>query len=176
MRYVTLSYMLEENSPVHIGLKKLDIVPNNQISRGDGYNSYLISVENHSGTHIDAPGHFLENGKIISDYSPDELIFKHPLILDVPKDQNELIELQDVLEVNLNQVDCLFFRTGFEKFHDRDPEKYLTQNPGISPEVIYWIRKNFQDIHCIGMDCVSISSYQNPKARKRSAFRCFQKR
>ncbi|MGB9977853.1 cyclase family protein [Methanobacterium sp.] len=162
MGYITLSYMLEEISPVHMGLKKPEITHNNQIVDGKGYNTYLINVENHSGTHVDAPGHFTEDGKIISDYHPDELVFNKPLIVDIPKGSNELIKIWNISKLDFNDADCILFRTGFEKFHSDDSEKYLTQNPGISPEVVYFIRKNLKNVRCIGIDCVSISSYQNP--------------
>lgn len=163
MRYITLSHTLKENSPVHVALKEPEFIQTSQISDGDGYNSFLLILENHSGTHIDAPGHFLENGRIISDYEPDELIFNNPLVLDISKGENELIEISDMLEIDLTDVNCLFFRTGFEKYRKNYSEKYLTGNPGISPGVVYWIRKNFPDVRCLGIDCISISSYKNPK-------------
>lgn len=173
MQYITLSHQLEENSPVHFNLRKPKIVPNSQITKGDGYNSFIITAENHSGTHIDAPGHFIEGGKTISEYQPYELIYGNPLILDVRKGPNEIIELQDINEINLNHVDCLLFRTGFEVYHDEHPEKYLTQNPGISPEAVYWIRQNFQGIRCLGIDTISMSSYQNPEPGRQAHLNAF---
>lgn len=175
MGYITLSYSLEETSPVHIGLKKPEIVHNNQIVDGKGYNTYLINVENHSGTHVDAPGHFVEDGKIISEYQPDELIFNNPLIVDIPKGPNELVKIWDISKLDFNDADCILFRTGFEKFHGDDPEEYLTQNPGISLEVIYFIRKNLKNVRCIGIDCVSMSSYQNPQSAKEVHVNAFKK-
>ena len=175
MGYITLSYSLEETSPVHIGLKKPELVHNNQIVDGEGYNTYLINVENHSGTHVDAPGHFTEDGKIISDYQPDELVFNNPLIIDIPKGQNELVKIWDISKLDFNDADCILFRTGFEKFHGDDPEKYLTQNPGISPEVVYFIRKNLKNVRCVGIDCVSMSSYQNSEAGEKAHLNAFEK-
>ena len=175
MGYITLSYALEETSPVHIGLKDPEMVHNNQIVDGKGYNTYLINVENHSGTHVDAPGHFVEDGKIISEYQPDELVFNNPLIVDIPKGPNELVKIWDISKLNFNDADCILFRTGFEKFHDNDPEEYLTQNPGISPEVMYFIRKNLKNVRCIGIDCVSMSSYQNPKSGEETHVNAFKK-
>ena len=175
MGYITLSYALEEASPVHIGLKEPEIIHNNQIVDEKGYNTYLIHVENHSGTHVDAPGHFVEDGKIISDYQPDELVFNNPLIVDIPKSPNELVKIWDISKLDFNDADCILFRTGFEKFHDNDPEEYLTQNPGISPEVIYFIRKNLKNVRCIGIDCVSMSSYQNPELGEDTHLNAFEK-
>jgi arylformamidase len=174
MQYTKLSHELEEDSPVHLNLKKPKIIHNSQIPRGDGYNSFIITAENHSGTHIDAPGHFIDGGKTISEYLPDELIYTNPLILDVIKGPNGIIELQDINGVNLNDVDCLFFRTGFEVYRDNHPEKYLTQNPGISPEAVYWIRENFPGINCLGIDTVSMSSYQNPEPGRQVHLNAFK--
>ncbi len=173
MGYKTLSYALEETSPVHKGLNEPKIIHNNQIP-DNGYNTYMIHVENHSGTHVDAPGHFIEGAKIISDYMPDELVFGNPLILDIPKGPNELIKIWDISKIDFNGVDCILFSTGFEKFHGDDPEKYLTQNPGIAPEVVYWIRKNVKSVRCIGIDCVSMSSYQNPESGKETHLNAFK--
>ncbi|MCL6560123.1 MAG: cyclase family protein, partial [Firmicutes bacterium] len=40
-------------------------------SAGDVFNLSSISMCAHTGTHIDAPFHFFEGGKKISDYPPD---------------------------------------------------------------------------------------------------------
>lgn len=174
MPYKKLSHTLEETSPVHIGLKNLEINPNSQVSKGGGYNSYIINVENHCGTHIDAPGHFLDEGKTISDYSQDELVFNNPLILDLPKKRNELIKLEEISEINLEGKDCLIFNTGFGKYRKDDPDTYLTFNPGIEPELIHWLRRNHQEIRCIGIDCVSISSYKNSEQGKKAHLNAFK--
>jgi kynurenine formamidase len=159
MKYQTISYPLAHQSPVHKGLLKPTIKAHSQIKEGKKYNSYLIHVENHSGTHVDAPAHFLPQGKKIGDYLPEELIFSHPLVLDCPKEDYELITRDDLRTVNLDRVDCLLFRTGFGKYRKKDTERYLTQNPGVSPEVVNFLRENYPSIRCLGMDTISISSY-----------------
>lgn len=169
-----LSHSLEDNSPVHVDLKKPEIKQNNFISR-DGYNSYFIKAENHSGTHVDAPGHFLEDGKLISHYTPAELIFKNPLILDLPKNADELIEIKDIETGNFDNVDAIFFKTGFENFRNENTEKYLTGNPGISPEVINWIRRNYPEIRTVGMDIISMSAYKHPELGKEAHINAFKK-
>lgn len=160
MKYQTISYPLAHQSPVHKGLLTPSIKPHSQIKDGKDYNSYLIHVENHSGTHVDAPAHFLPVGKKIGDYLPEELIFSHPLVLECPKTDNELITRDDLSTVTLTNVDCLFFLTGFTKYRKRDTQRYLTQNPGVSPEVVSFLRENFPSIRCLGTDTISISCYQ----------------
>lgn len=174
MQYVALSHVLEENSPVHLNLKEPEITQNSNVSDGDGYNSFIINVENHSGTHVDTPSHFLEGGKTISEYQLDELFFKKPLILDIIKGPDELIELQDIQDIDMNGVDCLFIRTGFEVYRDNRPDKYQAQNPGISSETVHWIRENFQGIHCLGIDSVSISGYNHPEDGRKAHINAFK--
>jgi arylformamidase len=174
MKYRTLSYPLSHQSPVHKGLLKPSIKPNRQTSEGEIYNSYLIHVENHSGTHIDAPAHFLPNGKKIADYPPEELIFTSPLILECPKGDNEFITIENIMKVDLDGVDCLFFRTGFGKYRKLDTELYLTQNPGVSPELVMFIRENHPSIRCLGTDTISISSYQKADLGIKAHLNAFQ--
>jgi arylformamidase len=158
-KLVRLSYTLKENSPIHIGLTKPNITPVNQISHGDNYNTYLLTLENHCGTHVDAPAHFLEDGRKISEYQPDELLFRNPLILDCFKNPGELIGTKEVSRIKLKHYDCIFIRTGFDKYRISNLKNYLTLNPGISPEAVDYLRKNFPNLACLGIESISISRF-----------------
>jgi kynurenine formamidase len=172
MRYLILSYWLNNKSPVHKNLRKPLISSVNRV-KGDGYSTYLITVENHSGTHLDAPGHFIENGRRIASYSPEDLIFKKPVVIDCPKDDNEFITIEDFEDAELEGVDCLFIRTGFGKYRETDPERYLSRNPGIRPQTVQWLRTNFSSILCLGLDCVSISGYQHGEIGRKAHIMAF---
>ncbi|NYB52012.1 MAG: cyclase family protein [Methanobacteriaceae archaeon] len=158
-KYIRLSYTLGKASPVHIGLPQPDIKPINQISKGDNYNTSLLTVENHCGTHIDAPAHFIQGGRLISDYGPDELTFSHPLVLDCPKSPGELVDIEDVSKISYENIDCLLLCTGFYQYHDTDWEKYLEQNPGLSPGAVHYLREKFPNLRCVGIDTISMSRY-----------------
>ena len=162
-KLLSLSYVLKEDSPVHIGLKNLQITPVNQISDGDDYNTYQIMLENHCGTHVDAPAHFLQGGRKISEYQPDELLFTNPLIFNCFKNPGELINVNDILKIRLKNYDCIFIRTGFDKYRKNNLNTFLTLNPGISPGAVDYLRKNFQNLTCLGIESVSISRYGHKK-------------
>jgi len=160
MAYLLLSYTINENTPLYGSTPAPSISPYSQISRGDSSNTAILSIHNHTGTHVDAPRHFVDAGKAISDYSPNELIFEHPVIVDCPRDDATLITQDDLQHAShlLQKSDCLLLRTGFGKF--RGEERYRTQNPGIAPETISWIRREYPDIRGVGIDSISISSLQ----------------
>jgi arylformamidase len=160
MKYLLLSHSINEHTPVYGDTPRPCILPLSQISRGDASNIVLLSIHNHTGTHIDAPKHFVDDGKAISEYSPDELIFKNPVIVNCLKNEESLITPDDLKPASqmLQKSDCLLLHTGFWKY--RSEERYRTHNPGIAPETMLWIRKEYPNIRCIGIDSISVSSYQ----------------
>lgn len=159
-RYEVLSYPISATTPMYGTAPKPVFVHYSQIIKKDASNSCIISVHNHTGTHIDAPKHFIDNGKSISDYSIEELIFRNPIVVDCQKKSATLITPDDLRHAlhQLQISDCLLLHTGFGRF--RAETKYRTNNPGIAPETILWIRKDFPNIRCVGIDSLSISSFQ----------------
>ena len=161
MKYVLLSHTIDENTPLYGNTPAPRILSYSRISDGDSSNTSILSIHNHTGTHIDAPKHFIDDGKAISEYTLDELVFNDPVVVDCPKDGPSLITIDDLQHGShmLQKSDCLLLRTGFGRF--RDEGRYRTHNPGIAPETILWIRKEYPDIRCIGIDTISISSFQH---------------
>ena len=161
MKYVLLSHTINENTPLYGDTPMPRILAHSRISEGDSSNTAILSIHNHTGTHIDAPKHFIDDGKSISEYTLYELVFKKPVIVDCPKDDASLITPQDLQHAShmLQNSDCLLLRTGFGQFRSED--RYRTHNPGIAPETILWVRRNYPNIKCIGIDSISISSFQH---------------
>jgi arylformamidase len=171
---ILLSYYIDNNSPYYIGTSKPSIKPNTQIENGDDYNSYIIEVFNHCGTHVDAPQHFISGARGISEYDINELSFDNPLIIECKKNPDKLITVEDVETTDLDGFDCILFKTGLEKYREENLDMYLTQNPGVSPDTIHWIRKNHQNIRCIGIDCISMARYNDAKIAKRTHITAFK--
>lgn len=175
VRILSLSYPISDETPAYGDLPKPKIMSHTSIAAGDTSNTYAITIYNHTGTHADAPAHFVPNGRHISDYSPEELIFRRPLLVDIPKGPGEWVEEENVKKaVKLKGADCLLIRTGFGAL--RDQEIYKTHNPGISPEAILWLRRELQTIYCVGIDSISISGFQNRARGRRAHLAAFEKR
>lgn len=145
------------------------------VAAGSTSDTYAITVYNHTGTHVDAPAHFVPNGRRISNYSPEELVFRKPLLVDIPKGPGEWVEEENVKRaVKLKGADCLLIQTGFGDLRNQDI--YKTHNPGISPEAIFWLRRKFQTIRCIGIDSLSISGFQDRPRGRKAHFAAFERR
>jgi len=161
MKYILLSYRLSLNTPAYGKNPPIKIITNSTIATGDACNTYLIKIHNHSGTHIDAPRHFWDKGRSIADYDLNELIFNHPLVIECSKSPKEMISIEDLADFKkkLRKCDILLIKTGFWKY--RDKRIYRLENPGILPEVASYIRSEFENVRCVGIDSISVSSCKN---------------
>jgi len=74
-----------------------------------------------------------------------------------------MIKIEDLssYEKNLKKCDILLLKTGFWRWRYRNKGIYRLENPGVSPEVADYIRSKFENIRCVGIDSISVSSYAN---------------
>jgi kynurenine formamidase len=68
-----LTHQLHENFPSFDGQQQVFIEPKYKIDP-DGYNLNIWRLEEHVGTHIDAPLHFSADGRDVSELTPEELV------------------------------------------------------------------------------------------------------
>jgi kynurenine formamidase len=132
--WVILSHKLGVKTPSFSAGPSLTITPIKEMKMGGSSNSYTLSLPNHLGTHIDAPKHVDDGGKAISDYPFDAFVFLHPLVLEMPKGESELVTLEELKEHKgeIEKADLLLLRTRFQVYRDKDPAKYMNMNPGVS--------------------------------------------
>ena len=127
-----------------------DIVPS--FSQAD-YGRYLISelhMSSHTGTHIDAPAHYLKNGDTIDRIQLDRFIGSCRVI-DVSGAKGSSITAAD-LEVRLRGVKRLLLKTSFSA-RDTFCEDY----PSLSYDAACSITNS--GIECVGIDSPSIESF-----------------
>jgi len=160
INYVLLSYILNNNTPTYGNRDKFKCSETAQIIRGESANSsswYFSS--NHIGTHIDIPKHFFDNAKTITEYSPEKWFFNKIQVVDIPCDQAKIINIEDINCEIYNDIDLLLFRTGYGKY--RNTEKYWKDNPGLSPELCFWLRNEFNNLRAVGLDFLSLTSWES---------------
>jgi kynurenine formamidase len=114
-----------------------------------------FAMSNHTGTHIDMPKHFLNNGMTISGMYPEGWLFNRVVIV-----KAEVYSAKDIIDIpmlgHIKDCDLLFINTGFEKY--RGQKKYIYDYPGVSPDIAYWLKDACPSIRAIGIDTISISS------------------
>lgn len=140
------------------------------ISSGDSANVFGFKMENHWGTHIDAPNHFFAGGMSISEYPAEWFYFRSPQTINIELDPSEIFTVGDWVGHIKRGADILLFRSGWGG--RRDTQEYVLQNPGIHPDVGLYLREKHPSIRAVGIDWISISSYTN-RALGREAHRAF---
>ena len=159
MNIINLSYPLSENTPSYGSKHKFIISPEKSILNNDSSNSYMLSFLNHIGTHIDAPNHFYKNGKKITDYDPEDFIFRKPQIINIDLTKsNEISHATLVDKINIDS-DIIFFRTFFGK--KRHTTDYVNSYPVFSSKLAFDLKNNFPKIRSIGLDIISLTSPLN---------------
>jgi kynurenine formamidase len=145
MKYIDLTHKIENNMPVYPGTASLEMIPANTIEK-DGFREKIISFCSHTGTHMDAPSHMLQQGNNLDDYDCSKFIGK-ALLLSIEEEKN----IRDYAD-QLEKVDFVFFKTGWSKYWDK--AKYFENYPCISLETTDYL-VGF-DLKGVGFDAISI--------------------
>ena len=88
----------------------------------------------HSGTHVDAPRHFVTDGEDITAL-PLECFFGEAVAIDTPKGPDENITPDDFAGADIREGDIVLFRTGWEE-RASSPRFFEGEWPGFTVEAI----------------------------------------
>ncbi len=159
--WIFLSHPLSLQTPAYGNGEGLSIETARSIDRGDSSNSVVLKLSNHLGTHVDAPRHFVADGKTVDQYRPDEWIFSKVFVADVPTEDGGVVDVQRLKSAlgKVADIDLLLIRTGFES--KRASESYWAASPGFDPELCGYLLSRFTSLSSIGMDTISISSMKH---------------
>jgi len=161
--YLELSHRLSVDAPLPPGVPRMQVLHHYSIERGDVSNLFVLQLSNHSGTHIDAPWHFVASGLRICDFRLDEFVFDRPVCIDVTIGDGQLLEpahLQPHAE-RLDQADLLLIRTGYTHVRRESSERYTHQCPGMSVHGASYVTSHFPQLRAIGLDIISLASMQH---------------
>jgi len=159
-KWAFLSYFLNVSTPMYGNEASFHTKYLKSIKKGDSCNTSLWNFSNHTGTHIDCPYHFSENGKKISDYSPEFWVINNCEFIDVNVNPGDIISSNHItLDTIDADIELLIIKTNFYRL--RENKAYWQNNPGLHPDIADILRNNFKKLRMIGMDFISVSSFQN---------------
>lgn len=164
MQYHFLSHPLNVADSGFPGEPTLRIEKSTRIADGDAYNSSILHLYNHFGTHYDAPAHFNPNGPTISELPIEHFIYEHPLLIDLPKSEASLIEPADLAPymARAAKADCLILRTGLEALRKRDPQTYAARGSAFSINAAQYLLDHAPHLKAVGFDFISLASPSHP--------------
>jgi arylformamidase len=128
----------------------------------DGYLLERIASTSHTGTHMDAPSHFIEDGMTVDEIPPERLVGL-ACMLDVGGEAEGPVVPVRALERHWPtdfRPEIVLLRTGWSA--ERAPTKrYLYEFPGIDPAGAEWLAG--RGVKGVGTDALGIDPYTNAK-------------
>ena len=155
MKPIDLSLTISESIPSFPGSPTPQFINWSDIQI-DGYNLELLFLSSHTGTHLDAPYHFVKDGLKINQISLDRLIGQG-IIIKLKKSKNVPITKLDITTFEkknglIPNYSSVFFYTGWQK--NLKKQNYFTENPGLdTSSAKYLVSKK---INLVGIDSPSI--------------------
>lgn len=154
MKIIDLTHIVSPDMPVYPGTEQPQFITGCSLEK-DGFLEKIITLYSHTGTHIDAPAHLLENQKTL-DSLPIDHFYGSALMLNLENLPSCIIELRDLAPYlkDIEQIDFLLIHTGWSKYWGSD--KYFSGYHVLSPEAASWLTK-FQ-LKGLGLDTISADS------------------
>jgi len=137
------------NSSWHIKYKLSKLGSFNEVGR----ETKKIVMGSHCGTHIDAPRHFLKNGKTIENINIKKFYGAAEIVKFTNLKKNYKIEVNDLKKkIKYKNIKKIIFNFGWSKYYGK--LKFYKDHPYLSIDACKWlVKKNY---HLIGMDSPQI--------------------
>lgn len=151
-----LTRLISEEMPVFPGEPRPQFEPIHTIE-GDGVNVTRITLGSHTGTHVDAPSHFILGGAGVN-MVPLESFVGEAAILDIPKRKDAPgISGQD-LDAHLSQIK----RGDIVLLHTGTGDRWSTSAQAgdfsyLDPSAAAWMVRH--GVKCVGIDSFSVEKY-----------------
>lgn len=118
-----------------------------------------LTVASHTGTHLDTSAHIMDGGVFITDFTPDSLVFQHPVVIDLKLQDKQTVHPSHLepLAPLIETADIVLFRFGYGEVRKNDPARFSSCCPGFGKEAAQWLLDHSDSLRAIGMDVPSFA-------------------
>ncbi len=164
MKVIDISLPLSPGLPVWPGDPSLELVQVSSISEGEIANVSRIAMSVHSGTHIDAPKHFIDGGKTVDRIPLTKLMGK---ALVIQMDDGVSVITEQVLRAHpdqdlLRKATKVLFRTRNSRLWQNPTQDFIEDFVAIDASGAAYL--NTLNLDLIGIDYLSIAPFDQPTA------------
>lgn len=157
MKILDISVPVDVKLPVWPGDPQVKVVQAASTQDGDGYNLSRMEISAHSGTHIDAPYHFLADGGKVGSI-PLEWLMGVVQVVEVPAEVNRInAEVIEKLQIN-PEVSRILFKTANSSLWSKNLPFYQAYTALDSSGAEKLAQMN---LHLVGIDYLSISVFDD---------------
>jgi kynurenine formamidase len=162
MKIIDLTLTVSDEIPTFPGSPQPSFIPWENVKE-DGYNLELLCLSTHTGTHMDAPYHFLEKGAKIHEISLKKLV-SEAVLIQCRKKSGGSITKTDIQKFEkkhgkIVSFSSVIFYTGWQR--NLQKKYYFTKNPGLSVSAAKYLAS--KKISLAGIDSPSIDLGKDSK-------------
>ena len=158
-----LTRILSPNMPIYPGNPQPEFKMHLTIEK-DGANVMRITLGTHSGTHVDAPWHFFNQGTTIDKEHLDKFIGQAIIADLADKPLGSGIDAQDLERFAgiIKAGDIFLIYTGTSELEDTADDHVRRNFTYLEPSAGEWLIQH--SIKCVGIDTLSVEKYDSKEA------------
>ena len=157
MKIIDITVPICPDTPTWPGSHEFNLHWSKRLDDGDECNNSHIECDTHTGTHVDAPFHFLKSGATVEKLSLDILI--GPAIVAYFPEVNKITaDVLKNLEVPAG-TQRLLLRTRNSELWAKEITHFKKNFVSLTPDAAHWIVNH--GIRLIGIDYLSVGSYED---------------
>ncbi len=157
MKIYDVSVCLAPDGPIYPGDPPTIMEPRLTLGNGDGQNLSYLGIGSHTGTHIDAPYHFFENGLKIHEL-PLELLIGRTRVIQV--ESGDRIDAETLQEHDLGEVNRVLFKTRNSYLWESNQE-FVEKYVHLTADAATLLVK--AGIKVVGIDYLSVDAYNHDR-------------
>jgi arylformamidase len=131
-----------------------------KIEEGRNANGSNMSMSVHTGTHVDAPYHFLQDGSTVEKMPLDVLIGR-AYVAQLPDSVNVITPAELEAAAIPPRTRRVLIRTRNSKYWSKEPTKFQEDFVGVDAAAAEYLVK--RGVKLIGIDYLSVAPYKNSK-------------
>ena len=157
MKLIDISIPLSDNLPVWPGDPQIAMHWISEIKNGDESNVSKLEMSVHTGTHIDAPLHFIIDGNSV-DQIPVSILIGEVVVIEVPKDVKIITET--FLEtLPFKMPERVLFKTKNSLIWKAKNSKFVSDFVAVSATGAQWLVEH--GARLVGIDYLSIAPFDD---------------
>ena len=153
MRIHDISVTISEDMAIYGSDPAVEIEPISRISHGDGANVSLLKLGSHTGTHVDAPFHFVEGGTTI-DRVPLDVLVGECFVCEIRSSESITISELEGLPEGCRRV--LFKTSNSDLWKDG---RFHTDFVYLDPAAAAWLVD--RGVVLVGIDYLSVDRFKS---------------
>jgi arylformamidase len=154
-RIIDISLPISEKLLVWPGDPPIEVEPSSRIAQGDAANVSRIRMGTHTGTHIDPPFHFLDDGRTV-DNLPFDALVGEALVADL-QDIPGNIGSDELEALGIERgTERLLLKTANSSMWESVPHEFPDEYVNVTPDGAAWIAE--RGIRLVGIDFLGIEA------------------